>query len=76
MEVFWIAGDGSVWDESWYDVPPRRWQPHRLAGPGSASTTGGIAAVSRIPGSMEVWWVAPDGSVQGDKWGLSHPVSP
>ena len=34
------------------------------AGPGSASTSGGIAAVSRIQNSMEVWWVGPNGSVQ------------
>ncbi|MFB8173766.1 hypothetical protein ACFC60_38030, partial [Kitasatospora purpeofusca] len=35
---------------------------------GSASTTGGIAAVSRIPGSMEVWYVGGNGSVQDHFW--------
>ena len=35
------------------------------AGPGRhASTSTDIAAVSRIPGSMEVWWVEPNESVQ------------
>jgi hypothetical protein len=27
-----------------------------------------IAAVSRIPGSMEIWWIAPNGSVQAAYW--------
>jgi Cysteine-rich secretory protein family len=43
--------------------PPPGWQRFELAPPGSASTRGGIEAVSRVPDSMEVWWTAPDGSV-------------
>ncbi|MBM4764827.1 hypothetical protein [Bacillus sp. B15-48] len=27
-----------------------------------------IAAVSRFPGSIDVWWVQKDGSIQGAKW--------
>ncbi|MGW2891833.1 hypothetical protein ACWDDN_42325, partial [Streptomyces griseoruber] len=37
-------------------------------GPGSAATSGGISAVSRIPNSMELWWVSPNGSVEGAYW--------
>ncbi|MED7948902.1 hypothetical protein PUR56_08845, partial [Streptomyces sp. BE303] len=36
--------------------------------PGSASANGGIAAVSRIPGSMEVFFVGGNGSVQDRFW--------
>jgi len=37
-------------------------------GNGVASANGGIAAVSRIPGSMEVWWINQDGSVHDAFW--------
>ena len=35
---------------------------------GNASTTGCITAVSRIPNSMEVFWIEQNGSVQGAFW--------
>ncbi len=38
------------------------WQHFELAP--AVSAGGRITAVSRIPGSMEVWWVGPNGSVQ------------
>jgi hypothetical protein len=37
-------------------------------GRGSAATTGSVAAVSRIPGSSEVFFVGSDGSVQARFW--------
>ncbi|WP_344953051.1 hypothetical protein, partial [Sphaerisporangium flaviroseum] len=36
--------------------------------------TGGIAAVSRIPGSMELWWPGREGSVEGAYWYEAAPV--
>ena len=39
------------------------WNDFELGSPAAPQT--GVAAVSRIPGSMELWWIAPDGSVQG-----------
>ena len=47
------------------------WNSFRLAADGSASRS--IAAVSRIPNSMEVWWIAPDGSVQDAYWYDGQP---
>src|SRR5205823_1730799 len=44
------------------------WQSFILAPEGSASTTGGITAVSRIPTSMEVWWIGQGNTVQGAYW--------
>ena len=44
------------------------WQRFTPAPAGSASATGGITAVSRIPNSMEVWWIGQDGSVQDSFW--------
>ncbi|MGX9728558.1 MAG: hypothetical protein ACTFAK_14960 [Candidatus Electronema sp. VV] len=46
----------------WYEGG--QWQRYELAPAGSASVNGGIAAVSRIPNSMEVWWIGANGSVQ------------
>jgi len=48
-----IGANGSVQDAFWYQGG--QWQRFELAPAGSASTSGGIAAVSRIPSSMEVW---------------------
>ncbi|MFJ4092690.1 hypothetical protein ACIPYS_13990, partial [Kitasatospora sp. NPDC089913] len=41
---------------------------YEIAPAGNASTNGGITAVSRIPGSMELWWIGGNGSVQGAYW--------
>jgi hypothetical protein len=49
-------------------VARQGWRGFELAPPGSASPTGSITSVSRIPGSLEVWWIAPNGSVQGAYW--------
>jgi hypothetical protein len=44
------------------------WSTFPLSGNGSAAPASGIAAVSRIPGSMELWFIGADGSVQGAYW--------
>ncbi|MEY9968383.1 hypothetical protein ABIA33_006467, partial [Streptacidiphilus sp. MAP12-16] len=49
------------------------WNQFPLSPDGSASPSSRIAAVSRIPGSMEFWWIATDGSVQGAFWYDGQP---
>ena len=44
------------------------WNQFPLAPERNAAPTSRIAAVSRIPNSMELWWIAPNGSVQGAYW--------
>jgi hypothetical protein len=44
------------------------WNQFQLAPPNSASGSTLIKAVSRVPKAMEVWWIAPDGSVQDANW--------
>ena len=44
------------------------WNQFTLAPDRSAAPTSRIAAVSRVPNSMEFWWIAPNGSVQGAYW--------
>jgi hypothetical protein len=69
MEVWWIGLKGDVRGAYWYDGG--QWGLYDLAPAGSASFESGgvlIAAVSRIPNSMEVFWIGGDGSVQGAYW--------
>ncbi|HEY7572410.1 MAG TPA: hypothetical protein VH796_13670, partial [Nitrososphaeraceae archaeon] len=49
MEIWWIGANGSVNDNYWYYGGT--WNGFQIAPPGSASTSGGITAVSRIPNS-------------------------
>jgi len=44
------------------------WKQFEIASAGSASPTGGITAVSRIPNSLEIWWIGNDGSIQDAYW--------
>ncbi|GAA0963420.1 hypothetical protein GCM10009554_82760 [Kribbella koreensis] len=52
---------------------PGGWRGFELAQPRSASEGGGVAAVSRIPNSMEVWWVGADGSLRDSYWYEGNP---
>jgi tyrosinase len=66
-EVWWIGNDGSV-QGAWHidsGPDPGPWKLYTLAGPGSASTSGGITAVSRSIEKMEVWWVGKYGDING-----------
>jgi hypothetical protein len=62
-----INGDGGRYELTFETRNPD-WQGFELSPRGSASTNGGIAAVSRIPSSMEMWFIGADGSVQDRFW--------
>ncbi|MDQ1536649.1 MAG: hypothetical protein QOE58_1042, partial [Actinomycetota bacterium] len=73
VDVFWVdPDDGRVlsrfWAGGWNPAGP-----FDLAPPGSAHTDANVAAVSRGPGNLDLFWSAPDGRVvsrfwAGDKW--------
>jgi hypothetical protein len=65
MEVWWIGSNGSIQAGYWYGTT---WARYSLATAGSASVTGGIAAISREEAAMETWWVGNDGSIQAGYW--------
>ena len=65
MDVVWITPEGAVKGAFWNEGDDWELYPDAVADDGSASTQGGLAAVSRTPTSIEVWWIGPDGSVQG-----------
>lgn len=49
-------------------LAPKTWHSIPVAPPSAAGGNTDIAAVSRDASHMEVWWVAPDGSVSGSTW--------
>ncbi|WP_173346301.1 C1 family peptidase [Pseudoduganella dura] len=64
--------DGSLNQFPMYGIEgvqiPGGWRGFELAPQGSAALNGGLAAVTRIPGSMETWWIGENGSVQAAFW--------
>jgi hypothetical protein len=69
MEIWWVGFGGTVQGAYWYEGQNNNsWQRYSLTGPGEAAEDTGIAAVSRIPTGMEIWWVGPSGSVEGGFW--------
>lgn len=48
--------------------PSRGWHNFELAGVNSAFGSARIAAVARIPSSMETFWIAPNGAVRDAFW--------
>jgi len=85
VEVFWIRPDGMVFTNGRDPgVNGGQWNnPIAIApNPGSADPRSGVAAVSRSPGSVEVFWVRPDGvvftngrdpGVNGGQW--NNPIA-
>ncbi|MFF0204366.1 hypothetical protein [Streptomyces sp. NPDC005017] len=70
LDLFWIRSDGAVATAYWSDGR-QVWDPQLVAPPGSASVgalSGGLAAVSRNPGHLDVFWVRPDGGVSSNWW--------
>ncbi|MCY9586907.1 hypothetical protein M5W97_19620, partial [Paenibacillus alvei] len=43
-------------------------QRYELAPMGSSAINGSITAASRIPNSMELWWLGGNRSIQGAYW--------
>jgi len=88
MGVWWIGPDGHVEDANWndgstFDGNPgcerqslnKQWYAWPLAPAGSASITGGIAAVSRSSNTIELFWIAADGHVQHAWWYPDAPLN-
>lgn len=68
-ELWWVSPRGSVEGAFWYDnFGNKPWQPYQIAPAGSAAIGGGLKARSRTSNIMNLWWVAPDGSIQGSFW--------
>ena len=53
VDVISVSNDGNVK----LRIAPAGWRRFPIASDGSVGVKGGITAVSRIPNSMETWWV-------------------
>ena len=73
MELWWIGGDYSVQGAYWYQGDPSGWHRYPLAPALNASWFSRIKAVSRASNTMELWWIALDGSVQVAYWYQGDP---
>jgi len=66
MDVFWIGPDGAI-GSTWYDsAPGLSWGDHSpfpVTPPNAAHARSPIAAVGRITGHLDVFWIGPDSAV-------------
>lgn len=70
MDVFWINPDGAIASTWWDSAPGMSWgdhQPCSLTPPGAAGDNSGLAALSRAPNQLDVFWVSPNGAI-GSQW--------
>lgn len=75
VDVYWVGPDGSVRSQWWHAAPGHSWADHGSFAITSAGAVGegGIAATARTPINVDVFWVAPDGSV-GTQWWHGAPA--
>jgi hypothetical protein len=79
LDAYWIKPDGSV-ESNWWASGGNWNAPFTLAGPGSAATgsapsasaAGGrsLAVTCQSPTHIDVFWIAPDGSVATSWWDI------
>ena len=74
IDVFWIGPDGAIGSTFWNAEPGRSWENHRpfpLSPPGTAQKAG-LAAISRRPDHIDLFWVGPDGGVGSTWWNMAN----
>ena len=70
LDVYWVTPDGAVASNWWFAAPGASWADHgwfTITPPSVVASVGGITATARTPNNLDVFWVAPDGSV-GTQW--------
>ena len=70
LDVYWVTPDGAVASNWWFAAPGASWADHgwfTITPPSAVASAGGITATARTPNNLDVFWVAPDGSV-GTQW--------
>jgi hypothetical protein len=87
LDVFWIGPDRAI-DTTWANpqVDDGAWhQPFPISPSGAAHPNSAVAAVTRLAGAMDIFWVGPDGAVattwenpqvDGANWHTAFPISP
>jgi hypothetical protein len=70
LDIFWVGSDGSV-GSNWWDAAVNKgaWnQPFSIAPPNSARWNSPVVAVARTSNHLDVFWIAPDGSISSAWW--------
>jgi hypothetical protein len=78
LDVFWVGADGQIWTQWWDEAPGQSWSNHdpfpisnAFPASSTAKTNSPIAAVARLPGHLDVFWVGTDGQVWTQWWDQS-----
>jgi hypothetical protein len=86
LDLFWVTTDGSI-NAAWWDERQNSgaWAAEfSIAPPNSAAMPANIAALARLPEHIDVFWIAPDGSVMtawwdgpltGPNWNAPFPIA-
>jgi hypothetical protein len=87
LDTFWIKPDGAI-ATAWANpqIDQAKWQPAFPISPAGAARAGSaLAAVTRLEGALDVFWIGPDGAVMTTwsnpkidkaKWHDPFPISP
>ena len=70
LDVFWVGLDGAIGTQWWAGAPGLGWADHppfAITPPSAAQAGSAVAAVSRTPYHLDVFWVGPDGAI-GTQW--------
>jgi hypothetical protein len=71
IDIFWVRPDGAIATHWWDIAPGSGWfdhQPRAITPPGAAQIGSAVAAVSRSPNRLDVFWVRPDGAIATQWW--------
>jgi hypothetical protein len=77
IDVFWIGPDGAIMTQWWDANPHMGWGDHppfALTAPAAANPAAGLAAVARTPLHLDLFWIAPDGTVMTHFWDAGPPM--
>jgi hypothetical protein len=70
IDVFWIGPDGGIGSTAWEaGANDNQWEPDfPITRPGVARADSPIAAVTRTPNRIDVFWIGPDGGIGSTAW--------
>ena len=85
LDVFWVTADGSI-NSAWWDERQNSgaWAAEFNIAPPNSAVPGSLSALTRIPEHLDLFWIAPDGSVMtawwdgpltGPNWNAPFPIA-
>jgi hypothetical protein len=71
LDVFWVGADEAIGSTWWDGAPGASWgdhQPFAITPPRAARAGSPLAAVTRNPDHLDVFWLGPDNAVGSTWW--------